>query len=125
MVDASEGARAGGAGVHVSVQCEAPAVPGRLRCDLDARVDAGAKAIRWGDVQILETPAFIAPLKGRVAPSDATERDASAWRFSFALVARSLGAGDVVMRARFVLCDADGKCAPREVPLRARVTVGP
>lgn len=80
-------------------------------------------AIDWGDVILISTPPFVAPLRGRIGPHDATQRDPGVWRWALALVARSKGSGTVEGRVRLVVCRR-GVCTPHEVPVSVRVDVG-
>jgi hypothetical protein len=102
--------------------CERLAQPGRVRCEVEARVDAGA-SIRWGDLAITSVPPFATPLRGRVGPREATVRDDDVWRWAFAMVARERGAGEVEVRVRVVVCRGE-RCAPAEVVVKGRVVVG-
>jgi len=105
-----------------ALTCAPVQAPGRVRCDVEARVAPG-ESIAWGDVVLVETPAFISPLRARIGPHDATTRSPSAWRWEFALVARSKGVGQVEGRARLVVC-REGTCLPRELTVSGRVVVG-
>src|SRR5580658_677942 len=111
------------AGPHEGVlSCEPAPRPGRVRCE--ARVYAAeGESITWGDVVLLEIPPFLSALRGRVGPHDATVRTPATWRWEFALVARATGKGDVVGRARLVVCRAK-TCLPRELPLVGHVAIG-
>jgi hypothetical protein len=102
--------------------CEHVDAPGRVRCDVEARVAPG-ESITWGDVEIVKTPAMAAALRGRIGPHDATTREPEVWRWALALVAREKGTGDVEGRVRLVVCKA-GVCAPREIGVVGRVAVG-
>jgi hypothetical protein len=102
--------------------CERVDAPGRVRCDVEARVAAG-ESIAWGDVILTKTPAFVAPLRGRIGPEDATTHEAEVWRWALALVAREKGSGDVEGTVRVVVCKGQA-CAPREVPVTGKVAVG-
>lgn len=102
--------------------CEHVDTPGRVRCDVEARVAPG-EAITWGDVIITKTPAFVGALRGRIGPHDATAHEPEVWRWALALVAREKGSGDVEGRVRLVACKAS-VCAPREMPVTGRVLVG-
>ena len=82
------------------------------------------ESIAWGDVVLLASPAFLTPLRARIGPHDATIRASSTWRWEFALAARTTGSGDVVGRARLVVC-RDKTCLPREIPLVGHVVIGP
>lgn len=102
--------------------CERAQSPGRVRCDVEARVAAG-DSIAWGDVVIAKTPPFAAALRGRIGPHDATAHEPDLWRWALALVARDKGTGDVDARVRLVVCRS-GTCAPREVSVVGHVVVG-
>ena len=104
--------------------CQRVESPGRVRCDVEARVATG-EIIQWGDVVITRTPPFVGALRGRIGPQDATEHQPEVWRWALALVAREKGSGDVEGRVRLVVCKgAGGTCASREVVLAGRVAVG-
>jgi len=102
--------------------CERVDAPGRVRCDVEARVATG-ESISWGDVVITKTPAFVGPLRGRIGPHDATTHDAEVWRWALALVAREKGSGDVEATVRMVVCKGEA-CTPREVGVTGKVVVG-
>jgi hypothetical protein len=108
-------------GIRATVVCDAAIGPGRVRCTADATVP-GAE-IRWADVEIVETPAFITPLKGRLPPSDAVRRSSDAWQFGFAVVARERGQGDLIIRVRVVACQGE-TCVPLLGSATAKVKVG-
>jgi len=96
--------------------------PGRVRCEVEARVSPG-ESIMWGDVVILRTPPFVGALRGRIGPHEATVREPEVWRWALVLVARARGAGDVDARVRLVVC-RDKTCAPIEVDLVGHVVAG-
>jgi hypothetical protein len=110
-----------------TMTCERVDAPGRVRCDVEARVATG-ESIEWGDVVIAKTPPFLGALRGRIGPHDTTAREAGLWHWALALVARERGSGDVEARVRLVVCKSPGGraevCAPREVPVTGRVVVG-
>jgi hypothetical protein len=106
--------------LRASLVCEKASGTGRVRCDAEARIDGAT--IAWGDVEILRSPTFASPLRGRVAPLDATVRGDDGWRWGFALVARERGAGEVEARIRVVVCSA-GICRPRIVVVTAALVV--
>jgi hypothetical protein len=111
------------AGAGVALVCETVPAPGRVRCSVDARVGPDEK-ITWGDVVLVAAPPFVSPLRARIGPHDATVRDAGAWQWAFALVAKSAGRGLVEGRVRLVVCRGD-RCQPREVPVSGSIAVGP
>jgi hypothetical protein len=89
--------------------CTPAAGPGRVRCDAEVRAPADAR-LTWADVVILEAPPSVTPLKGRLAPSDATESRDASWRWAFAVVAKAHGKGELKARVRAVICRGDA-CA--------------
>jgi hypothetical protein len=107
---------------RATMTCEPVETPGRVRCEVEARVDSD-ESIAWGDVVIMRTPPFAGALRGRIGPHDATAREASVWRWALALVARAKGSGDVEGRVRLVVC-RDKTCAPRQLPVVGRLVVG-
>lgn len=108
--------------VTASLTCDRADGPGRVRCEVEARVGAG-ESIAWGDVVLLKTPAFTLVLRGRIGPHDATLQQAEVWRWAFALAAKQNGSGDVDARIRIVVCQ--GKtCTPVQVAVTGKVVVG-
>jgi hypothetical protein len=108
---------------HATLTCEHVPAPGRVRCEVEARVSSG-DSISWGDVVIRSVPPFAAALRGRVGPHDASVREPGLWRWAFALVARGKGAGDVEGQVRVVVC-RDKACAARDVQVVGKIEVGP
>lgn len=106
-----------------TMTCEHVAVPGRVRCEVEARVAPGS-SISWGDVVLLRVPPFAAALRGRVGPHDASVREPGLWRWPFALVARGKGAGQVEGQVRVVVC-RDTSCGARDLPVAGMLEVGP
>jgi hypothetical protein len=107
--------------LEVRMSCDHVDGPGRVRCEVEARVPQGT-AISWGDVVLLKTPDFAGALRGRIGPHDAIVRDPNLWRWALALVAHHKGAGDVDARVRVVLCRGDD-CVPREADVVGHVVV--
>ena len=103
--------------------CEHVAAPGRVRCEVEARVPAG-HSISWGDVVLQRVPTFAIALRGRIGPHDASVREPGLWRWPFALVAREKGTGDVEGQVRIVVCRGKS-CAAQDVAMVGRVEVGP
>jgi len=107
---------------RAEMRCERADAPGRVRCEVEARVASG-ESIAAGDVVIVRTPPFVTALRGRIGPHDATTREADIWRWALALAARERGSGEVEARVRLVVCRG-ATCTPREVPITGRVVVG-
>jgi hypothetical protein len=110
--------------LQATLVCAPIREPGRVRCEVEARVSGGT--IRWADAEITSVPDFVASLKGRIGPHDATTRDATTWRFALGLVAKRSGSGTVKARVRAVACtDAQGEtCTPLVVVATAEVRAG-
>jgi hypothetical protein len=111
-----------GGTLRAEMRCERVDAPGRVRCEVEARVAPG-ESIAAGDVVIVRTPPFVTALRGRIGPQDATTREAELWRWALGLAAREKGTGDVDARVRLVVCRG-ATCLPREAPIAARVVVG-
>lgn len=115
------------AALAATLTCAPAGEPGRVRCEVDARVDRAQ--IRWADVEIVGASDLAAPLKGRIGPRDATTKDISAWRFALALVAKRNGTGEILARVRAVVCTPSGAgaaeaCVPLIAEMRGEVRVG-
>jgi hypothetical protein len=107
----------------VAMTCDRADAPGRAHCEVEARVGP-EESITWGDVVLVGTPPFVAALRGRIGPDDATAREAHYWRWALALAIRQRGSGSVDARVRLVVCQGD-RCAPRVVPVKGLVVAGP
>ena len=108
---------------HATMTCDPVPVPGRVRCEVEARVPPG-QSISWGDVVLQRVPPFATALRGRVGPHDASVREPDLWRWPFALVARGKGTGQIEGQVRVVVCK-DRSCAAQDVPVVGQVQVGP
>jgi hypothetical protein len=108
--------------LRAEMRCEHIDAPGRVRCEVEARVPPG-ESIALGDVIIVRTPPFVGALRGRIGPHDATTREAEVWRWALALAARARGDGEIEARVRLVVC-RNGTCEPREAPVVAHLVVG-
>lgn len=105
--------------------CDRASEPGRVRCSIEVRADAG-RTISWADAVIVSLPDFATALKGRIGKDDATAREPAQVRWAFGLVARRAGQGEARARVRLVLCDAAqaSRCEPVTLEVRAQVSVG-
>jgi hypothetical protein len=120
---AQDDAAAPAAPPAVTMTCDRADAPGRVLCGVEARVGP-EESIAWGDVVLVDTPPFVAALRGRIGPDDATAREAHYWRWALALAIRRRGSGSVDARVRLVVCRAD-RCAPRVLPVKGVVVAGP
>ncbi len=111
--------------LKATMTCDRAAEPGRVKCSVEARVDA-SRTLAWGDVAILQLPEFATALKGRIGPSDATAREATSTKWAFGLVAKKAGQGEARARVRVVACEAaqPSKCTPLTIEVRAMLSVG-
>jgi hypothetical protein len=107
---------------RAEMRCEHVDAPGRVRCEVEARVGPG-DSIRFGDVVIVRTPPFLTALRGRIGPHDATTRESGVWRWALALAAHSKGSGSVDARVRLIVCRG-AVCEPRETQAAGQVVVG-
>ena len=114
---------AGGPQPTATLSCPRVSEPGRVRCEVEARLPAGEAILRWADVEIVSAPSFVTPLRGRVGGGEATTREDTVWRWTIALAARTHGSGDVEARVRVVSC-VKGACVPLEISVRGAIVVG-
>jgi hypothetical protein len=110
-----------GASLSVKVECERLLAPGRLRCTVDA---TSTTSMQWADLQIVETPDFLQPLRGRLALSEGEMRSAQAVRWQFAAVAKSAAEGELTVRVRALVCPSADQCVPETALATAHVVVG-
>ncbi len=111
-----------GAPVAATITCPPVATPGRVRCDVEARVAEG-ETIAWGDVVLVRVASFASALRGRIGPHAATVHEPREWLWPLALVAREKGHGAVEGRVRLVVCRA-GACTPRSIDVAGTIDVG-
>jgi hypothetical protein len=104
------------------VECTHASEPGRVRCEVEARVPAGS-VLKWADVVVAQTPLFAIALRGRVGPLEANVHEDTIWRWAIALAARGRGKGELAVRVRVVTCVKD-VCVPSEIEARGEVAVG-
>jgi hypothetical protein len=108
--------------IRAALVCDPAPDLGRVRCEVEARAPAGS-SIAWGDVEVLRVPALVTALRGRVGPHEASVHEPALWRWTFAVVARETGTGELGVRVRVVMCGDKG-CEPREVEVAGRVQIG-
>lgn len=108
-----------------TMQCDRTVEPGRVKCTATATPDA-QHTIAWADVAIVSLPDLASALKGRLGQSDATQRDATGYKWAFALIAKKTGSGEAKLRVRATVCEGTSttRCIPVTVDVAAPVTVG-
>jgi hypothetical protein len=111
--------------LSVHLECQRRATPGRVLCEAELEVNQGR--LVWGDVLVLEAPAFAPPLRARVGPGGALMKTEQRERLQMALAATRVGQGHLIVRARGVLCpDASGDgCRALVAEADTVVAVGP
>ena len=105
--------------------CQRRPTPGRVVCEAELEVERGV--LSWGDVLVLEAPAFALPLRSRVGQSAVVMQTAQRQRLQLALATTDAGQGTLKVRARAVLCpDATGQgCRAAVREAETLVLVGP
>jgi hypothetical protein len=112
--------------LEATATCERRASKGRVLCEVEMEVPEGR--ISWADVLVVRAPPFAPPLRTRVGQNEARVRTERRVRVPVAFVATALGQGDVVFRARAVLCrpgrSGGERCAPETREITAPLIVG-
>jgi hypothetical protein len=95
-------------------------------CELKYAANAGVRLV-WADALVTTAPEFVRPLRSRVTPERFMEAGTSERKLSLAFVAAKSGVGQVVVRARAVVCRGQGaneRCRPESHEARAEIRVG-
>jgi hypothetical protein len=105
--------------------CQRRPTPGRVVCEAELEVDSGV--LSWGDVLVLDAPAFAMPLRSRVGQSAVVMQTVRRQRLQLALATTDAGEGTLKVRTRAVVCpDATGQgCRAAVREAEALVSVGP
>jgi hypothetical protein len=111
--------------LSVRLECQRRPTAGRVLCEAEIEVDSGV--LRWADVLVVQAPGFARPLRARVGPSALFMKTERRQRLQLALAATELGVGQLVVRARAVVCpeQAGSSCQALSREGEARVSVGP
>jgi hypothetical protein len=112
--------------LRAELVCRPEAAPGRVLCELKCSVEADSRLV-WADALVTAAPDFAKPLRSRVAPERFAQASATERKLSLAFVAARAGVGQVVVRARAVVCQGQGRaerCLPRTEDVRAELRVG-
>jgi len=114
------------AGVRAELVCRAEAAPGRVLCELKYTANAGARLV-WADALVTSAPDFVKPLRARVAPERFKGAAPGERKLTLAFVAAKAGVGQVIVKARAVVCRGEGEresCRPESQDARAEIRVG-
>jgi hypothetical protein len=112
--------------VRAELVCRAEAAPGRVLCELKYLAKPGARLV-WADALVTAAPEFVRPLRARVTPERFKGAGSTERKLSLAFVAAKAGVGQVVVRARVVVCRGEGeaeRCRPAFQDARAEIRVG-
>jgi hypothetical protein len=125
LLVASMGAAEPAPELSARLVCPRRPAPGRIICEAELEVKAGVLA--WGDVLVIEAPAFAPPLRARVGPNALFMKSEQRQRLQLALAATRAGSGRLRVRARAVVCDGAelDACRPAVREADAMVDVGP
>ena len=113
-------------GMTAELACRPEAAPGRVICELKYAANAGARLV-WADALVTATPEFVKPLRARVTPERFKGATPAERKLSLAFVAAKAGVGQIVVRARAVVCRGEGEhesCRPESQDTRAEIRVG-
>jgi hypothetical protein len=113
-------------GMQAQLSCRAEAAPGRVLCELKYTANAGARLV-WADALVTSTPDFAKPLRARIPPDRFKGAGAGERKLTLAFVAAKAGVGQVVVKARAVVCRGDGEhesCRPESHDTLAEIRVG-
>jgi hypothetical protein len=113
-------------GVKAELSCRAEAAPGRVLCELKYTASSGARLV-WADALVTSTPELVKPLRARVAPERFKGTAPGERKLTLAFVAAKAGIGQVIVKARAVVCRGEGEresCRPESQDTRAEIRVG-
>jgi hypothetical protein len=113
-------------GMKAELSCRAEAAPGRVLCELKYTASAGVR-LAWADALVTSTPDFVKPLRARIPPDRFKGAGAGERKLTLAFVAAKAGVGQVVVKARAVVCRGEGEresCRPESQDTRAEIRVG-
>jgi hypothetical protein len=81
----------------------------------------------WADALVTSTPGFAKPLRARIPPDRFKGTGTGERKLTLAFVAAKAGVGEVVVKARAVVCRGAGEresCRPESQDTRAEIRVG-
>jgi hypothetical protein len=113
-------------GLVAELSCRPEAGPGRVLCELKCHAPAGTRLV-WADALVTRTPDFVKPLRSRLSPERFGAAGSGERKLSLAFVASQNGVGQVLVRARGVICRGQGStesCRPETRDIQAEIRVG-
>jgi len=113
-------------GMKAELVCRPEAAPGRVLCELKYTAQAGARLV-WADALVTSAPDFVKPLRARVTPERFKGATPAERKLSLAFVAAKASVGQVVVKARAVVCRGEAEhesCRPETQDTRAEIRVG-
>lgn len=105
------------------VACEAPELPGRVRCDVELHAPAAGR-LAWSDVLVVSAPSATRPLRSRVVGHVGQD---GVGRAVLAFVASTTGVFPVLVRGRATVCrqgQTGAACRPVTHDTRVEMRVG-
>ncbi len=112
--------------MKTELSCRPEAAPGRVLCELKYQAKPGVRLV-WADALVTAAPEFVRPLRARVTPERFKDSGSTERKLSLAFVAATAGLGQVVVKARAVLCRGEGaqeRCRAESQHARAEIRVG-
>jgi hypothetical protein len=112
--------------VKAELSCRPEAAPGRVLCELKYTAKDGTRLV-WADALVTSAPDFVKPLRARVTPERFKGAAPGERKLTLAFVAAKAGVGQVIVKARAVVCRGEGEresCRPESQDTRAEIRVG-
>ena len=112
--------------VKAELSCRPEAAPGRVLCELKYTASAGTRLV-WADALVTSAPDFVKPLRARVTPERFKGAAPGERKLTLAFVAAKAGVGQVIVKARAVVCRGAGEresCRPESQDARAEIRIG-
>jgi hypothetical protein len=113
-------------GFSAQLSCRPEAAPGRVLCELTYKATSGTRLV-WADALVTRSPDFVRPLRSRLSPERFGGAGVTERKLSLAFVASQNGVGQVLVRARGVICRGQGateSCRPETRDIEAEIRVG-
>lgn len=112
-------------GLNVQLTCPERQGSGRVVCEVAVDGLPPNSELVWADALVVKTPAFVKPLRARVA-APVFPRGSQSGEWSIAFVAEEVGRAEVTVQGRAVVCATDRgfrRCQARERNATAEIVV--